>query len=117
MWGVTLVGYSLALIHIRFNPHARVGRDTALTSFILPPNCFNPHARVGRDSSFFCKVGASSVSIHTPVWGVTMGEFNSEKDFAVSIHTPVWGVTKTNQVYSPTVGSFNPHARVGRDRR
>ena len=33
------------------------------------------------------------VSIHTPVWGVTIGEYVEHQRIKVSIHTPVWGVT------------------------
>ena len=33
------------------------------------------------------------VSIHTPVWGVTVRVCNSISINTVSIHTPVWGVT------------------------
>ena len=78
-----------------------------------------------------------SVSIHTPVWGVTLERLNNIYNYSVSIHTPVWGVTRLvreqNQLsrvsihtpvwgvticpksnYPPLIG-FNPHARVGRD--
>jgi len=33
------------------------------------------------------------VSIHTPVWGVTILSGDLSRFFIVSIHTPVWGVT------------------------
>ena len=36
----------------RFNPRARVGRDTVEWLFKLPPSCFNPRARVGRDPGY-----------------------------------------------------------------
>ena len=34
----------------------------------------------------------------------------------VSIHTPVWGVTMATSYDELELTSFNPHARVGRDR-
>ena len=34
-----------------------------------------------------------TVSIHTPVWGVTIAEITANESKNVSIHTPVWGVT------------------------
>ena len=34
------------------------------------------------------------VSIHTPVWGVTVALSSLRNDSRVSIHTPVWGVTQ-----------------------
>ena len=34
-----------------------------------------------------------TVSIHTPVWGVTLAPIVDFRPFGVSIHTPVWGVT------------------------
>ena len=34
------------------------------------------------------------VSIHTPVWGVTIVANRTNLIHNVSIHTPVWGVTE-----------------------
>ena len=78
-----------------------------------------------------------AVSIHTPVWGVTIPRRNISSLNIVSIHTPVWGVTDAFNVFwtcdivsihTPVWGvtvshcgtlckvrCFNPHARVGRD--
>ena len=38
-------------------------------------------------------IGANSVSIHTPAWGVTDGVRCIIRLNEVSIHTPAWGVT------------------------
>ena len=49
------------------------------------------------------------------MWGVTLGVTEREQLLFVSIHTPVWGVTLLHLTL-PAVGQcFNPHARVGRD--
>ena len=54
---------------------------------------FNPHARVGRDMQRNKRHLTSNVSIHTPVWGVTIVANVWRLMWNVSIHTPVWGVT------------------------
>ena len=56
-----------------------------------------------------------TVSIHTPVWGVTDYSVEAVDDFLVSIHTPVWGVTSIPRTSHLCNWCFNPHARVGRD--
>ena len=48
---------------------------------------------MGRDASQFVVAVLITVSIHTPVWGVTVRICDSISIYAVSIHTPVWGVT------------------------
>ena len=76
-----------------FNPHARVGRDSFCVFGDTYPISFNPHARVGRDSILTNSQNQLEVSIHTPVWGVTFTISNETPLTEVSIHTPVWGVT------------------------
>ena len=49
---------------------------------------------MGRDESSKEDRRLVRVSIHTPVWGVTLRFANALQEWAVSIHTPVWGVTK-----------------------
>ena len=91
-WGATLLlAYSLSVmwfqstrprgarrmlcrcrtIFVRFNPRARVGRDTALWLFRIWRMCFNPRARVGRDNDQCHITEAFWVSIHAPAWGAT----------------------------------------------
>jgi len=54
-----------------FNPRARVGRDSSTTKQISAYRSFNPRARVGRDSiDIFCD-HVDGVSIHAPAWGAT----------------------------------------------
>ena len=86
-------GSSIHHFFMCFNPHARVGRDLHRKGYYHQTKCFNPQARVGRD--FYTPLGVVSflVSIHTPVWGVTVGRCASQRFIHVSIHTPVWGVT------------------------
>ena len=114
-----------------------MGRDLVWSISILVTSCFNPHARVGRDVHIIKPTERRSVSIHTPVWGVThstdvRGRFVHVSihtpvwgvtfgycDYCrlrcVSIHTPVWGVTYSRVAFCYCIASFNPHARVGRD--
>ena len=56
-----------------------------------------------------------NVSIHTPVWGVTYSQVLGLHTSWVSIHTPVWGVTTQHFLFLSALFGFNPHARVGRD--
>jgi len=113
---------SFQIFQIRFNPHARVGRDTgkaeqqksAKVSIHTPAwgvtciqkgfyhlyNCFNPHARVGRDNTPAPLDIVSNVSIHTPAWGVTLHKLSICTGQRVSIHTPAWGVTRLYRRHS-----------------
>ena len=57
--------------HTCFNPHTHTGCDSmemAVTSF---HTCFNPHTHTGCDSEIKAKNYGKSVSIHTPIQGVT----------------------------------------------
>ena len=114
-----------------------MGRDNRLTTLQVRQCSFNPHARVGRDGEPLWAERHNLVSIHTPVWGVTLRFATALQEWCVSIHTPVWGVTKEMQriteqlavsIHTPVWGvtyiifafifitnCFNPHARVGRD--
>jgi len=76
-----------------FNPHARAGRDKSQNFFFISSASFNPHARAGRDY------------INQVLW----------RDTTVSIHTPVRGVTIFKNSYAFKFNCFNPHARAGRD--
>ncbi len=93
-WGATSVRSSAIHRKRRFNPRARVGRDSlGVLAWRLPhvsihapawgatPNpdhseqetgCFNPRARVGRDGYGGQSVAPLlNVSIHAPAWGAT----------------------------------------------
>ena len=56
-----------------------------------------------------------TISIHTPVKGVTIHFFHFLIPFGISIHTPVKGVTvpEFGKVYM--FKDFNPHTREGCD--
>ncbi len=80
---------------------------------------FNPRARMGRDLLFRdLDLVAHAVSIHAPAWGAThVPAWHGEWKLAVSIHAPAWGATTTNEWVHYALVSFNPRARMGRDRR
>ena len=56
---------------------------------------FNPRARVGRDSCFYCFANLNVfVSIHAPAWGATWYRKDCDASGDVSIHAPAWGATR-----------------------
>ena len=82
------------------------------------PTCssrFNPRARVGRDSEPMHCAKATTVSIHAPAWGATFSALRRGSRRTVSIHAPAWGATRSITRSSQSRRSFNPRARVGRD--
>ena len=103
------------MLIFRFNPHARVGRDRCS---VKPPqrlSCFNPHARVGRDLNEGTLNQILTVSIHTPVWGVTIGSrCLVNVFFCFNPHARV-GRDFFHVPSAAEIARFNPHARVGRD--
>jgi len=58
------------------------------------------------------------VSIHAPAWGATAdyAVLETAKNI-VSIHAPAWGATYNLYYCTTAAYSFNPRARVGRDKR
>ena len=78
----------------RFNPRARVGRDSNDAPSVAPSFRFNPRARVGRDEQAdnADRLGAA-VSIHAPAWGATNYGQGGPHSYMVSIHAPAWGAT------------------------
>ena len=56
------------------------------------------------------------VSIHAPAWGATQAQSAKLNANKVSIHAPAWGATVTFRFIFRNAISFNPRARVGRDR-
>ena len=64
---------------------------------LLCPNlwCFNPHTHTGCDDSLAATFFTCSVSIHTPIQGVTAVRQAPPNGLRVSIHTPIQGVTVT----------------------
>ena len=55
----------------RFNPHTHTGCDFLLVIFIMVSSCFNPHTHTGCDCYEPFQIVGLSVSIHTPIQGVT----------------------------------------------
>ena len=78
---------------------------------------FNPHAREGRDVIGMTVKNNNNVSIHTPVKGATAIWCQRRGRLQVSIHTPVKGATCRKALARTSLKSFNPHAREGRDQR
>ena len=99
-----------------FNPHTHTGCDTFIVNHVVLVVSFNPHTHTGCDSSLWASERVRSVSIHTPIQGVTSvsrmaccpyPEFQSTHPYrvwpsainmvagadSVSIHTPIQGVT------------------------
>jgi len=101
-----------------FNPRARVGRDIDVAPpgqlYIDPfqstrPRGARPIHRVTREID-------QEVSIHAPAWGATVGKY---------VQSPLSGFQSTRprgarplilMYMSLTSRSFNPRARVGRDK-
>ena len=71
-WGATWARQRTRCAWTRFNPRARVGRDTWIGALGLSLTGFNPRARVGRDPGLAVQVFQwRLVSIHAPAWGAT----------------------------------------------
>ena len=76
---------------------------------------FNPRARMGRDSPGSCGCCAPSVSTHAPAWGAT------GKGYDLLGSTMKFQPTRPHGARQPSVRSterrfcFNPRARMGRD--
>ena len=67
---------------------------------LFPSHCsFNPHTYMRCDTYLLFQKYFSSVSIHTPTWGVTSGFWKRDKRRWVSIHTPTWGVTICDNIF------------------
>ena len=78
--------------------------------------CFNPRPRMGGDEKvIYPPLSISSVSIHAPAWGATIGVVASHVDYSVSIHAPAWGATFHNAWLGIKLVGFNPRPRMGGD--
>ena len=59
-------------MYANFNPHSREGSDGIRYIFLLPIVDFNPHSREGSDQlEKDIEAAGITISIHTPVKGVT----------------------------------------------
>ncbi len=100
-----------------FNPRARMGRDSSLPPGLYRHGRFQstrPHG--ARRSLLTRSMPTRSVSIHAPAWGATGGFIVILHDGCVSIHAPAWGATVFTSGAAVGAASFNPRARMGRDR-
>ncbi len=114
-WGATLRQYPKLPCPYRFNPRARMGRDTLDNLYNQHPSRFNPRARMGRDDYGGLLPHTHHVSIHAPAWGATLNSPSFPPGQIVSIHAPAWGATKIGRAVWDAWLSFNPRARMGRD--
>ncbi len=95
----------------RFNPRARVGRDSSLIRGTRLKTV-SIHAPVWGATSWKMPIGVClMVSIHAPVWGATHSATITSQDQAVSIHAPVWGATYSLPALSKR-GRVSIHAPV-----
>ena len=120
-----------------FNPRARMGRDEFVSRTSIWDKSFNPRARMGRDPHQPRIAAVIIVSIHAPAWGATAVAKEAGWPTIVSIHAPAWGATGGAKDYARKVRfqstrphgarpmrhprtlpwtSFNPRARMGRDK-
>ena len=105
-----------ALHHPRFNPRARVGRDTASTTTAYGSRLFQSTRPRGARRWRRCAPNIRKfVSIHAPAWGATL-RFDCGVAF-YSCFNPRARVGRDDAVLkaSRTLVGFNPRARVGRD--
>ena len=79
-----------------------------------PNFCFNPHTHTGCDRILYVFYLVVSVSIHTPIQGVTTTRVASRRIPSVSIHTPIQGVT-ASVFLAVGAACFNPHTHTGCD--
>ena len=92
-WGATCRDeYSISL-DVRFNPRARMGRDSSGSAVMRTTVRFNPRARMGRDHGMTWHCRLWRVSTHAPAWGATAPFFCANAQNAVSTHAPAWGAT------------------------
>ena len=115
-WGATISTTQSSTTPSRFNPRARVGRDATGTILRVLDAMFQSTRPRGARRLRRPEIGrVRVVSIHAPAWGATRHGARDNAHRVVSIHAPAWGATTTRWWRSPTVLSFNPRARVGRD--
>ena len=91
-----------------------MGRDRAPYTESKPLVRFNSHARVGRDYCIPVAAQAHFVSIHTPAWGAT-AYLALTLLIGVFQFTRPRGARQLYRAFFYLLNSFNSHARVGRD--
>ncbi len=93
-WGATRAGCLVCAARIRFNPRARVGRDSKRSRHGTSRKCFNPRARVGRDGLVsFPLLYPTEFQSTRPRGARRELGLRERSDLAVSIHAPAWGAT------------------------
>ncbi|ABB24164.1 hypothetical protein Plut_1304 [Pelodictyon luteolum DSM 273] len=83
---------------------------------VVPDRRFNPRARVGRDSNRLRRVAGRLMFQSTRLRGARRARVSVDALYPeVSIHAPAWGATAQSSQARESRSSFNPRARVGRD--
>ena len=98
-----------------FNPHTHTGCDVRSVFEDTPNQSFNPHTHTGCDITKSGNTFKITVSIHTPIQGVTGVEGCEHVLDEVSIHTPIQGVTSFADCCIYSFACFNPHTHTGCD--
>ena len=119
-----------------FNPHTHTGCDWSFESTLSPVRCFNPHTHTGCDVCRRTRFVTFSVSIHTPIQGVTncqgwvlyLSMFQSTHPYRVwqdwARSFPVFLKFQSTHPYRvwllpallcPNLWCFNPHTHTGCD--
>ena len=99
----------------RFNPRARVGRDSTAAACRHRSASFNPRARVGRDRCTIYRTRTNYRFNPRARVGRDRALPLALGDTVVSIHAPAWGATWRARAWPAWWTCFNPRARVGRD--
>ena len=94
-WGATSVLCAPGRGAGRFNPRARVGRDSSLRINSICKILFqSTRPRGARHAIFRIVPDRGQVSIHAPAWGATRRSRGRLRRARVSIHAPAWGATR-----------------------
>jgi len=136
-WGATWPFRKSIVLIPRFNPRARVGRDTHDYHYLETHHHVSIHAPAwgatlpltmeqisstfqstrprGARPESISGLPSIGVSIHAPAWGATWKKF---KDGTATLFqsTRPRGARLSRSRFGPSLRSFNPRARVGRDK-
>ncbi len=100
---------------IHFNPHSHTGSDCFFQKIFVVNFNFNPHSHTGSDYIQDNELPVRTISIHTPIQGVTDNGRVIKAEIVISIHTPIQGVTSEWVDDALEEMNFNPHSHTGSD--
>ena len=118
-WGATLVGIKQRIEFCQFQSTRPRGARPEKKAAAVRENGVSIHAPAWGATGTSANGDPDAwVSIHAPAWGATgIRVLRSNPSRPVSIHAPAWGATDPSVSQGTDNASFNPRARVGRDRR